>query len=337
MSSDDVCFMCRALDLADRARGDTSPNPLVGAVVVSGGEIVGEGHHVAAGEPHAEAVALAAAGHLAEGATLYVTLEPCNHTGRTPPCTDAIIDAGIKRIVVAQADPDVNVAGSGLKRLRAANIEVVTGVEQDAAEAQIAAYRHQRTTGLPLVVVKTAVSVDGAVAAADGSARWISSEAARADAHDIRRGSDAIVVGSATVIADDPKLTVRTEPAPRRQPLRVVLDRSGRVRSDAAVFGEPGECLVWSRDIPALIQELARRGALQVMVEGGPTVAAAFLDAGCVDRLVVYVAAAIAGGNAVPHAFAGAAAQTIADFRRLELEGVERLGDDIRLDYVLAH
>ncbi|MBX7161565.1 MAG: bifunctional diaminohydroxyphosphoribosylaminopyrimidine deaminase/5-amino-6-(5-phosphoribosylamino)uracil reductase RibD, partial [Acidimicrobiia bacterium] len=228
--------MRRALELAARARGDTAPNPMVGAVVVDvDGRVVGEGWHEGAGEPHAEVVALEEARERARGATLYVTLEPCTHHGLTPPCVEAVIGAGVTRVVVAQQDPDPRVSGAGVEVLRAAGVTVVEAVCRSQAEAQLDAYRHHRTTGRPLVVLKTAITIDGATAAPDGSSQWITGEEARADAHELRRESDAVLVGSGTVVADDPRLDVRTEPPPRRQPLRVVADARGRTSAAAAL------------------------------------------------------------------------------------------------------
>lgn len=356
--------MRRALELAARARGDTAPNPMVGAVVVDeGGNVVGEGWHRAAGEPHAEVVALDAAGSLARGATLYVTLEPCAHAGRTPPCVRAVLAAGIAHVVVAQADPDPQVSGAGLQALRAAGVGVTEDVCRWQAERQLAAYRHHRVTGRPLVVLKTALTIDGRTAAPDGSSQWITSEEARADAHELRRESDAVLVGSGTVLADDPRLNVRTEPLPRRQPLRVVADARGRTPAGAALIGGEGDVLMattaaappgrvdaWAAAgagvvvlgaadgggvaLDELVDDLGERGVLQLMVEGGPDLAGAMLRAGLVDRLVVYVGAATAGGDDAAAAFAGPAAATIDAFARWHLDDVTRLGDDIRLDYV---
>lgn len=327
--------MDRALALAGRGRGDTSPNPMVGAIVVADGEAVGEGWHRGPGELHAEAVAIQGAGAAARGAVLYVTLEPCRHHGRTPPCVETIVRAGIGRVVVAQVDPDEKMAGQSLEALREAGVDVTEGVRRAEAERQLEAYRHQRTTGRPLVVLKLAVTIDGAVAAPDGTSQWITGPAARADAQDLRRASDAIVVGSGTVLADDPRLTVRREPPPRRQPLRVVLDRRGRTPETARLFAEPGETLIWTGDLDALMDELASREMLQVLVEGGSTVAGAFLRGGLVDKLIVYLGAALAGGEDARPAFAGPAQRTIGEFGRPALEDVHRLGPDVRLTYRL--
>lgn len=358
--------MHRALELAASARGDTSPNPMVGAVVVDvSGAVVGEGWHRAAGEPHAEAVALEAAGSRSRGATLYVTLEPCAHHGRTPPCADAVIAAGVARVVLAQADPDPRVSGEGVRVLQEAGVAVTVGVCGLEAERQLRAYRHHRGTGRPFVVLKTAVTVDGATAAPDGTSQWITGAQARADAHELRRESDAVLVGSGTVLADDPRLDVRTEPPPRRQPIRVVVDARGRTPASAALFDDGSGVIVATTtaapadvvraleaagaevlvqgaspsggvDLGELVVVLGDRGVLQLMVEGGPSVAGAFLREGLVDMLVVYVGAATAGGDDAAAAFAGPAAATVEAFARWRLDGVVRLGDDVRLCYLPA-
>jgi len=359
----DERHMRRALELAARARGDTAPNPMVGAVVVdSAGRPVGEGWHVAAGEPHAEIVALAQAGAAARGGTLYVTLEPCSHQGRTPPCAPAVVESGVARVVVAQTDPDEKVSGRGVGMLEAAGVAVTVGVCREQAERQLAAYRHHRRTGRPLVVLKLAITIDGATAAPDGTSQWITGPEARIDAHELRRESDAVLVGSGTVLADDPQLTVRTDPPPRRQPLRVVADARGRTSADAAVHRPDGRTIVattelssgarrkaWRRegaevlvlrpgreggvDVGALVAELGERGVLQVMVEGGAELAGELLRGGHVDRLVVYVGAATAGGGDARAALGGPSAATISQFARWRLDGVTRIGDDVRLDY----
>lgn len=356
--------MRRALELAARARGDTAPNPMVGAVVVDGsGVVVGEGWHRLAGEPHAEVVALDAAGSRARGATLYVTLEPCAHQGLTPPCVEAVVAAGIAHVVVAQSDPDPRVSGAGLQALAAAGVGITVDVCRWQAERQLAAYRHHRVTGRPLVILKTAITIDGRTAAPDGSSQWITGEEARTDAHELRRESDAVLVGSGTVLADDPRLNVRTEPRPLRQPLRVVADARGRTPAGAALIGGEGEVLMattasapservdaWEAAgagvmvlaagadggvaLDELVGDLGGRGVLQLMVEGGPDLAGAMLRAGLVDRLVVYVGAATAGGDDAAPAFTGPAAATVDAFARWHLDDVTRLGDDVRLDYV---
>jgi len=312
--------MERALELAASVRASTSPNPWVGAVIDPGGF---EGATQPPGGPHAEIVALEAAGASARGATMVVTLEPCAHHGRTPPCVDAIVDAGIARVIVGIEDPDPNVSGNGIARLRAAGVDVEVGVLADRVRAQLAPYLKHRTTGRPWLVLKLAASVDGRTAAPDGSSRWITGEEARTDAHRLRAESDAVIVGAGTVRADDPSLTVRKVEG--RDPLRVVLGKAppdARVRPALEVEGELEEVL----------EELGRRGVLQAVVEGGPTVAGAFHRAGLVDRYVVYLAPALFGGDDGRPLFTGPGAPTIADVWRGRITHVERLGDDLKLE-----
>lgn len=317
--------MRRALDLAAGVRGTTSPNPWVGAVIVPGGF---EGATAPPGGPHAEATALAAAGMRARGATLVCTLEPCSHHGRTPPCTEAILAAGVRRVVVGLEDPDPRVRGAGLTMLREAGLDVVLGVCADDVRSQLRPYLKHRETGRPYVVLKLAVTMDGRTAAPDGSSRWITGEAARADAHRLRAECDAVVVGAGTVRADDPELTVRAVQADR-QPLRVVLGRAApnaKVQPAVELWGDPG----------AVLDELGRLGVLSALVEGGPTVAGAFHRAGVVDRYVFYVAPALLGGEDGRPVLAGPGAATMADAWRGRIAGVEQLGDDVRIDVLPA-
>jgi len=312
--------MRRALELAWSVRASTSPNPWVGAVIDPGGF---EGATQPPGGPHAEIVALEQAGDAARGATLVVTLEPCAHHGRTPPCVDAIIEAGIARVVVGIEDPDPNVRGRGIARLRDAGIEVDVGVLADEVGAQLAPYLKHRSTGRPWLVLKLAASVDGRTAAPDGSSQWITGEEARADAHRLRAESDAVIVGAGTVRTDDPSLTVRHVEG--SDPLRVVL---GKAPSDAKVH----PALEFEGDLVEVLDELGRRGVLQAVVEGGPTVAGAFHRAGLVDRYVVYLAPALFGGDDGRPLFTGRGAQTIDDVWRGTITNVERLGADLKLE-----
>jgi diaminohydroxyphosphoribosylaminopyrimidine deaminase/5-amino-6-(5-phosphoribosylamino)uracil reductase len=313
--------MRRAVELAATVRGTTSPNPWVGCVVEPGGH---EGATSPPGGPHAEIVALRAAGGAARGATLFTTLEPCSHTGRTPPCVDAIVDAGVARVVVGVEDPDPHVRGAGIRALRAAGISVDVGVAEAEIRAQLAPYLKHRSTGRPWVVLKLAASLDGRTAAPDGSSRWITGAAARADGHRLRAESDAVIVGAGTVRADDPALTAR-DVAGGRDPLRVVL---GRAPAGARVH----PALELSGDLGGILDDLGGRGVLQAMVEGGPTVAGAFHRAGLVDRYVVYLAPALFGGDDGRPLFTGPGAPTVADVWRGRLVSVERLGDDLRLE-----
>jgi diaminohydroxyphosphoribosylaminopyrimidine deaminase / 5-amino-6-(5-phosphoribosylamino)uracil reductase len=328
---DDVEYMRRAMAQAATVRSTTAPNPWVGCVVVPpgpgpAGEASFEGATAPPGGPHAEVTALAAAGEAARGATLYVTLEPCAHHGRTPPCTDAIIAAGVSRVVIGIEDPDEQVAGRGIAALRAAGIEVTVGVAAEEVAEQLAPYRKHRTTGQPWVVLKMAASLDARTAAPDGTSRWITGEAARRDVHRLRSRSDAVLVGAGTVRSDDPELTVRLEDGvDHRQPLRVVL---GRAPATAKV--QPA--LELSGDLHAVLTELGRRGVIQLLVEGGASVAHDFHAAGLVDRYVLYLAPVFFGGDDGRPIFAGPGAGTIGDVWKGKLVSVEQLGEDLRVE-----
>ncbi len=316
--------MRAAIAAAAEVRTTTSPNPWVGTVVVDDdGRIVATGATQPPGGAHAEREALRRAGVAARGATLVTTLEPCAHTGRTPPCVAAVVEAGIRRVVVGIEDPDRKVAGRGVVALRAAGVEVTVGVEAEAVEAQLAPYLTHRRTGRPYVVLKLAATVDGRTAAADRTSQWITGDEARADAHRLRAESDAVLVGAGTVRADDPSLTVRHVPG--RDPLRVVL---GRAPAGASVH----PCLELSGDLTGVLDELGRRDVVQLLVEGGATVAHAFHAAGLVDRYVVYLAPALMGGDDALGLFRGPAAPSIDALRRGRFVSVTRLGDDLRVD-----
>jgi diaminohydroxyphosphoribosylaminopyrimidine deaminase/5-amino-6-(5-phosphoribosylamino)uracil reductase len=260
---------------------------------------------------------------------MYVTLEPCSHHGRTPPCADAVIEAGVSRVVVGVTDPDPKVSGQGIKRLRTAGIEVEVGCRQSEIERQLAPYLHHRSTGRPFVVLKLASTLDGRSAAPDGSSQWITGDEARLDAHRLRADSDAILVGAGTVKADNPSLTVRLPEDERSRgdtdPLRIVL---GTAPADAAVH----PCLELGGDLGAVLDELGARGVIQLMVEGGPTVAHAFHAAGLVDRYVLYLAPAFFGGNDALGLFSGPGAPTIGGLWRGRIVDVARVGDDLRLE-----
>jgi diaminohydroxyphosphoribosylaminopyrimidine deaminase / 5-amino-6-(5-phosphoribosylamino)uracil reductase len=328
---DDLEHMRRALAQAATVRSTTAPNPWVGCVIVppnSPGDAgaVFVGATAPPGGPHAEAAALVEAGGAARGATLYVTLEPCAHQGRTPPCTDAIIEAGVARVVVGIEDPDARVAGRGLAALRAAGVEVTVGVAADEVAEQLAPYRKHRTTGQPWVVLKMAASLDGRTAAPDGTSRWITGEAARRDVHRLRSRSDAVLVGAGTVRSDDPALTVRLDDGvEREQPLRVVL---GKAPADAKA--QP--VLELSGDLGDVLDELGRRGVLQLLVEGGASVAHDFHAAGLVDRYVLYLAPLLFGGDDGRPIFAGPGAGTIGDVWKGRLVSIEQLGEDLRVE-----
>jgi diaminohydroxyphosphoribosylaminopyrimidine deaminase/5-amino-6-(5-phosphoribosylamino)uracil reductase len=326
--------MDRALDAADAVQGRTAPNPWVGAVVVPApgrGEGVFVGATAPAGGPHAEVTALAAAGTASESATLYVTLEPCAHHGRTPPCTDAIIRAGVRRVVVGLEDPDPRVSGRGVAALREAGVAVEVGPGAERAAEQLAPYLKHRRTGRPWVVLKMAASLDGGTAAPDGTSRWITGEAARRDVHRLRSRSDAVLVGAGTVRVDDPSLTVRLPPedpwhrAPDDQPVRVVL---GRAAAGASVH----PALELGGDLGGVVDDLGRRGILQLLVEGGAHVAHAFHRSGLVDRYVLYLAPALFGGDDARPLFAGPGAPSLDRLWRGRLLSVTSLEGDIRLE-----
>lgn len=324
--------MDRAIAVAATSRRRVAPRPWVGAAVLPVGASVDDafvGATDGRAGPHAEVVALARAGARAEGATVCVTLEPCSHHGVTAPCAEALLAAGVARVVVGLVDPDPRVAGEGIARLRAAGVDVEVGVRADAIERQLRPYLHHRRTGRPFVVLKLAATLDGRTAAPDGSSQWITGEEARLDVHRLRADCDAILVGAGTVRADDPALTVRLPEAERgpddTEPLRVVL---GRAPAGAAVH----PCLETGGDLDAVLDDLGARGVLQVLVEGGPTVAHAVHVAGLVDRYVLYLAPALFGGDDARPLFAGPGAPTIADVARLRIVDTARLGDDLRLD-----
>lgn len=311
--------MREAMALASSVRARTSPNPWVGAVLSTGHT----GATEAPGGRHAEIVALDQAGGAARGATMWCTLEPCSHHGRTGPCTEAIIAAGVARVVVGIEDPDPQVAGRGVAALRAAGITVEVGVLAGEVGDQLAPYVKHRTTGRPWVVLKLAATLDGRTAAADGSSRWITGEQARADAHQLRADSDAVLVGAATVRADDPSLTVRHVSG--ADPLRVVL---GHAPEGAKVH----PALEMEGDLGEVLDRLGEKGVVQLLVEGGATVAHAFHGAGLVDRYVVYLAPALAGGDDGRPLFAGPGAPSIHDVWRGRIVDVIRLGPDLRID-----
>jgi diaminohydroxyphosphoribosylaminopyrimidine deaminase / 5-amino-6-(5-phosphoribosylamino)uracil reductase len=343
--------MARALALAARADYRTSPNPMVGAVVIDrDGAVAGEGFHVRAGEPHAEVRALEAAGSRARGATLYVNLEPCNHHGRTPPCTEAVIAAGIARAVIAIEDPDPRTAGGGIRRLREAGIDTEVGLQAAEASRVNRFFLHHRRTGRPWVTVKFGSSLDGKIATASGDSRWITGAEARAHAHRDRHRHDAILVGVGTVLADDPELTARFEGA--RQPLRVVLDSNLRTPLVARVaapntlfaaavdprpeFQATGADVIrlpagadGRVDLAALLEHLGRRGILSLLVEGGATVNGAFFDRQLVDGITAYLAPLVIGGAAALGAVGGRGAGLLNEATRLQNLSVDRAGDDV--------
>jgi diaminohydroxyphosphoribosylaminopyrimidine deaminase/5-amino-6-(5-phosphoribosylamino)uracil reductase len=335
--------MRRAIELAARGLGTTSPNPVVGCVLLDpAGEVVGEGFHAYAGGPHAEIVALAQAGERARGGTAVVSLEPCDHQGRTGPCTRALIRAGVARVVVGVVDPNP-LAGGGIQTLREAGVEVETGVRADEAEAGNTAWLTAVRRSRPYLIWKYAATIDGRSAAADGTSMWITSEAARMDVHALRGTVDAVIVGVGTVLADDPRLTARNlrdGTMAIRQPLRVVVDSSGRtpvgaqVRDGAAdtwvvTTDEIGATPDGRVDLPALLAALYQRGVRRALLEGGPTLAGAFLAAGLIDKIIGYVAPKLLGAG--PVALGDAGIRTIADVVDLEFVDVTQIGPDLRI------
>lgn len=330
-------MMRRAMANASTARLRSVPNPWVGAVLVDSYGAVYDGATHRPGGHHAEREALEAAGSAAKGSTVFTTLEPCNHAGRTGPCTESLIDAGVTRVVIGIEDPDENVRGTGVAALRAAGIDVTVGVEADAVAEQLAPYLTHRMTGRPHVILKLAMTLDGFIAAPDGTSQWITGAEARRDVHRLRAESDAIIVGSGTVKADNPSLTVRdfTPSAsdttlPPLDPWRIVLGTSA-AQIEPGAKTAPFEA--WDQSIESLLDELGSRGKVQVMVEGGAAVAGSFHRAGLIDEYWLYMAPALMGGGNGQNAFAGDGALTMADVQRGEFVSVDKVGDDIRLIY----
>ncbi len=326
MPQSDDDLMQSAIAAGATARTRTAPNPWVGAALLTTDGTVHTGATEPSGGRHAEIVALHAAGPDAAGATLATTLEPCVHTGRTGPCTEAIIAAGITRVVVSIEDPDTSVARAGIRRLRDAGIEVAVGSGAETVRTQLAPYLHHRRTGRPYVILKLAATIDGRTAAPDGQSEWITGVEARTDVHRLRAESQAILVGAGTVRADDPALTVRLVDGP--EPRRIVLGTA----PDAAKIHP---CTEWVGPIPELLDELGADGVLQLMVEGGANVASEFHDAGLVDRYVIYLAPAVFGGNDAHPLFVGAGAPSMSDLRRGRFVSTQMLGADLRVDIEL--
>ena len=350
--------MERAIHLARSARGTTSPNPSVGAVIVKDEVVLGEGWTSPPGGPHAEVMALEQAGVGAAGASLYSTMEPCCIWGRTPPCTDAIVAAGISEVHAATIDPNPRVSGKGLQDLRKTGILVTCGTYEDEALEMYEAFSKHVRTRLPFVTAKFAASLDGKIATRTGSSRWITGEPARWHTHELRRGCDAIMVGVNTVVADNPQLTARWPNGAlhSRQPLRVILDSSGRTPPEAAILAQPGETLIATVDMPAhramdleaagarvlmarstsdgqvdirlLLEHLGQQGVVDLIVEGGGTLLGSMFDAGLVDKVTAYIAPAIIGGSSAPSPVAGRGAEDISQAHRLTRSRVETLGDD---------
>lgn len=354
-TADDFRWMARALELAARGLFTTTPNPRVGCVIVRDDQVVGEGWHVRAGEPHAEVHALAMAGEAARGATAYVTLEPCSHHGRTPPCADALVKAGVKRVVAAMSDPNPLVAGRGLQRLRDAGIDTLAGVQEAEARELNIGFISRMTRGRPWLRLKVAATLDGKTALENGVSQWITGDDARRDAHRWRARSCGVLTGIGTVRDDDPQLNVRAIAADR-QPLRVVVDArldtplnarlldGGPVLIAAAVDNPERIAALQRRgadvvvlpndggkvDLNALMQELGRRGLNEVTAESGFKLNGSLLREGCVDELVLYLAPFLVG-DAARGLFNLPALSTLADKRPLTLRDVRMIGQDLRI------
>jgi len=360
----DAKFMLEAILQGEKGRFTAAPNPWVGAVVQKNGNIIGKGFHKLAGTPHAEIMAFQDAKDDLKGATLYVTLEPCCHFGRTPPCTQAIIKAGIKRVVIALTDPDPKVSGKGILELKNANIETVVGVEEEKARSSLEPYLFQRKYKRPFTVLKAAITIDGKVAAEDGTSKWITGDETRLDAHLLRAESQAILVGSRTALHDMPTLTVRHPDLPdHKQPLRVVLDRDGLLEREGALFNGHGRTLIVtgknvSPHVEAKLKEchtevlkvsengeelnldevltfLAEQGVIQLLVEGGAQTFSTFIkkEKSLAQRLVIYMAPKILGANGLS-LFPDLGITNINDAYLLNLIKSRQIGSDVRLDFV---
>lgn len=337
----DSYYMLRALELAKRGQYTTRPNPCVGCVMVKDGKIIGEGYHYQAGQPHAEVFALRQAGENAKNATAYVTLEPCSHHGRTPPCADALIQAGIKKVVIAVTDPNPKVAGGGLAKLQQTGIEVVTGVCEAEAYALNKGFFATMSGGLPYVRLKIACSLDGRIAMANGESKWITGEAAREDVQQIRAISGTIITGSETVLRDNPSMTVRSTSlgvpiADIPQPMLVVLDRRARIALDREWYQQQANqrkvWLVHDEKIShrELLEQLAKQHQIHdVMIEAGRAVSTSFIMAGLVDEIILYQAPCLLGNTALP--MFDTPLDSLADQRGFNLISHEKVGKDLRI------
>lgn len=353
----DTNFMKLALQLAESTKGQTSPNPIVGSVVVRDGEVVGMGAHLKAGTEHAEVHALKMAGAKAKGATIYVTLEPCSHHGKTPPCADLIIEKGLKRVVIATLDPNPLVAGKGVEKLQKANIEVEVGILEAEALEINKVFFHFIATKTPFVTVKTATSLDGKIATVKGESKWITGDAAREDVHQLRHEHDAILVGIGTVLADNPSLTTRIKTG-GKNPIRIILDHHLQTPLTAKIVADQ-EAETWivtsnkapgnkqkqlatlgvkvinvtqdKIDINELLRILGEEGITSLFVEGGSTVNDSFLRARCINELITYLAPKLIGGQAAPTSFSGTGFSSLKDALQLEIKTVTKIGDDLKI------
>lgn len=364
--NDDFAWMRLAIREARKGQGKTSPNPCVGAVIVKGNRLIAKGWHRKAGTPHAEVHALRAAGRAAKGATIYVTLEPCNHTGRTPPCTQAILKSGISRVVVGMLDPNPLVAGGGCRFLAAQGIEVSHGLCEDQCRALNRPFIKHITTGLPWVIMKAGASLDGRIAAKSGQSGWITNEKSRLHVHRLRSRVDAILVGSATALADDPSLTTRLPNGRGRDSLRIILDSNLRIPVTAKMLGQQSQAETWifcrpdadpakaeklvqagaivkpvavngegKIDLQAMLCALGKAEITSLLVEGGSRVHGAFLRKGLVDEVNLFLAPCFIGGDGIP-LLDGLGINTVQEAPRFQTTAVRRFGDDVLIEGLMT-
>lgn len=361
LTDQDHHFISQAIALGNKGRITAPPNPWVGCVIVKNGEIIGEGYHHKAGDPHAEVIALRQAGANAEGATVYITLEPCTHHGRTPPCVDALISAKVKRVVYALKDPDPRVSGQSEALLKSHGIEV-TKVENEQAFQSLQPYLHQRSTGKPFCIGKMAMSLDGRTAAADGTSKWITTDEARYDVQKLRAESQAIIIGTGTALKDNPELTVREKKfQPLRAPLRVLMDATGKVLPKGKLFDlslaptliftssscHPATLEAWKKagievieiaakegflDVDTALKILGQRGIIQLLVEGGSTLMGSFLKAGAINRLTIYVGSILLGDSGYP-LLKNLTIPSMDKAPKLKLVSCCKIGNDVKLEY----
>ncbi|MGE7023511.1 bifunctional diaminohydroxyphosphoribosylaminopyrimidine deaminase/5-amino-6-(5-phosphoribosylamino)uracil reductase RibD [Solibacillus cecembensis] len=356
----DQTYMQLALDLATSARGNTNPNPLVGAVIVKDGVIVGTGLHRKSGEPHAEVHAFRMAGEHAKGATLYVTLEPCSHFGKTPPCANLVKESGVTRVLIAMKDPNPSVAGRGIQLLRDAGIEVEVGLLEEQARRLNERFIHNMLTNRPFVISKFAMTLDGKIATANGHSKWITGEAARKHVHELRHEMDAILVGVGTVLADNPQLTTRLDDRNSKSPVRIILDSALQtpLTSHVANTTDAKTIIVTSLEAPKekaqslvaqgvevlrvgknegglnieeMLTQLYERGITDILVEGGGAINASFLRAGFIDKFIVYIAPKVLGGEHSINPFRGEDVSSMDAAMQLNFSDVQKIGDDLCL------
>lgn len=349
--SADESYMLRAIELADQAAGHTSPNPMVGCVIVRDGAVIAEGYHERAGMPHAEAAALAKLNGDATGATIYVTLEPCCHQGRTPPCTDAIIAAKPARVMAAMEDPNHRVGGEGFRLLREAGIEVEVGVCERKAQQLNEAYVKYITTRMPFVIAKVGMTLDGRIATRTGDSKWVTGEASRARVHELRNRVDAILVGSRTVMIDDPALTTRLQTGDPRDPIRIILDADEYLDDTRRVFHSDSNAPTWvvlpegrdfggaddvihvpvlesGMDLVHLMRQLGEREVTSILIEGGGSTHGSAFEMGIVDKVMFFIAPKIAGGQGAVSAVEGVGIETMGEAVKIEDTSVERIDED---------